>query len=488
MTHGPAQECPVAIADRDRRSNARAALSVESHSIDFVPLDERYGTPTRLFTIWFSINLSIVCAAVGTLGPAAGLSLGWTILGVTIGNALGTVIMAAHSAQGPSLGIPQMIQSRAQFGVLGAALPLAAVVLAYTLYTAADGLLVEGSIAALLPLDNTQALVLFGAVTLIIAYIGYELIHRMGAILAITSAILFTIATYLFMTRPEGVLARTAAPTMAAAATVPVHVTSAAFMLMITQAAAWTFSFGPYVADYSRYLPPTVRASTTFWYTGLGCFLGTTLVMSFGGYIAAIDPALGADPGAAMTNIFGPARPIAQLLLILGVLQGNVMNLYSAYMSSVSIFSGIQSMQRVGHVLKLVLLAVLITAATAISIEAHDAFQTYFADILSMMIYMLVPWSAINLADYYLVRHGRYVIDDMFRSDGQYRAVRWDTIGIYLFSIACQGPFMSLSFFKGPVAHWLGADFAWLPGLLVPAVLFVARERRVVGRQTAAAA
>jgi NCS1 family nucleobase:cation symporter-1 len=40
-------------------------LSVESHSIDFVPVTERYGTPMRLFTIWFSINLSIVCAGVG---------------------------------------------------------------------------------------------------------------------------------------------------------------------------------------------------------------------------------------------------------------------------------------------------------------------------------------------------------------------------------------------------------------------------------------
>ena len=53
-----------------------ATLQVESHSIDFVPTTERYGTPLRLFTIWFSINLSIVCAAVGALGPASGLSLG----------------------------------------------------------------------------------------------------------------------------------------------------------------------------------------------------------------------------------------------------------------------------------------------------------------------------------------------------------------------------------------------------------------------------
>lgn len=452
--------------------NTTSGLRVESHSIDFVPLTERYGTPARLFTIWFSINLSIVCAAVGALGPPTGLSLGWTVLAVTLGNALGSVIMAAHSAQGPVLGIPQMIQSRAQFGVLGAALPLIAVVITYTLYTAADGLLVEGSITALLPVDNSVALILFGLVTLIIAYIGYELIHKMGAVLAVTSALLFLVAAYLYMRQPSAV-----------GATVAVgrpHFTNTAFMLMVTQAAAWSLSFGPYVADYSRYLPPEVKASTTFWCTGLGCFLGATLVMSFGAYIAVLVPSLGADPGRAVSEVFGSARPVAQILVILGVLQGNVMNLYSAYMSTVTIYSGVKSMQRVGRLAKIALMTILIGIATGISILTQNAFQTYFADILSVMIYLLVPWSAINLADYYLVRRGHYVVADMFRSDGQYGAIRWDTIGVYVLGILCQGPFMQVSFFVGPLAKWLGADFAWVPGLLIPGVLYVARERKLL--------
>lgn len=39
--------------------------------------------------------------------------------------------MALHSAQGPRLGIPQMIQSRAQFGFCGAILPILLVILMY---------------------------------------------------------------------------------------------------------------------------------------------------------------------------------------------------------------------------------------------------------------------------------------------------------------------------------------------------------------------
>jgi nucleobase:cation symporter-1, NCS1 family len=40
------------------------------------------------------------------------------VLGVLVG----TLFMAFHSAQGPQLGLPQMIQSRPQFGYIGALL------------------------------------------------------------------------------------------------------------------------------------------------------------------------------------------------------------------------------------------------------------------------------------------------------------------------------------------------------------------------------
>lgn len=122
---------------------------------------------------------------------------------------------------------------------------------------------------------------------------------------------------------------------------------------------------------------------------------------------------------------------------------------------------------------KLFIMAGLMAVATSISMLAQENFNAYFADALSFMMYMLVPWSAINLADYYVVRKGRYDIADMFRIDGQYGAYRWKTIGVYVLGIAVQLPFMSLSFYKGPVAQWLGADLAWLPGLLIPGVLHV---------------
>jgi NCS1 family nucleobase:cation symporter-1 len=95
-------------------------MDVEKRSIEFIPESERYGTPARLFSIWFSSNMQVTALIIGALGVIEGLNVFWGIVAALLGSAIGTIFMAAHSAQGPQLGIPQMIQSRAQFGVLGA--------------------------------------------------------------------------------------------------------------------------------------------------------------------------------------------------------------------------------------------------------------------------------------------------------------------------------------------------------------------------------
>jgi nucleobase:cation symporter-1, NCS1 family len=446
----------------------RGGLSVETHSIEYVPESERYGKPARLFTIWFSINLSIVCLTVGTLGVFAGLSLGWAILALLLGNGIGTVFMAAHSAQGPHLGVPQMIQSRAQFGVLGAALPLLAVVLTYILYTAADGVVVRDTVKAILGVNDDYAIVCFGLVTLFIAFVGYELIHRLGVALAIASLILMLAATVLIVAQGTH--------DSAGGGESP-HFTSATFVLTMTQAAAWSLSFGPYVADYSRYLPTHVSTKATFWLTGAGNFLGAALIMSLGAYLASAHGNIARDPGTGLAGLFGIATYPARVLIAVGVLQGNVMNLYSAYMSSATIFTGVHGMTRLGSTAKFLLMSILIAVATLIAIVAQYKFDVYFGDMLNAMIYILIPWSSINLTDYYIVRKGRYSIPDLFRVDGLYGRYRWNVIAVYLVSIALQIPFMQLSFYTGFIARLLGADIAWVPGLVIPALLYCLVER-----------
>jgi NCS1 family nucleobase:cation symporter-1 len=307
-------------------------------------------------------------------------------------------------------------------------------------------------------------MIIFGAAILLVAYIGYELIHRLGVYLTVMSGLLFLATATLLIThegRPIAVTAPLAGATE-----------FAVFMATLTQATAWSLTFGPYVADYSRYLRPDVPTASTFWYTAMGNFLGAGAIMCLGAYMASRYAQIAADPGVGIAGLFGPAAPIVKGLIVLGVFQAGVMNLYSAFMSASTVFSGFNRYGHIGPRAKLVILAGVMILATAIAILTQNNFHRYFGDMLDMMVYVLVPWSAVNLTDYYVVRRGSYAIDGMFDPGGIYGRFNWPTIIIYGLSIAVEAPFARVSFYTGPIAQKVGADIAWLPGLIVPAILY----------------
>src|ERR1700735_5196624 len=95
---------------------------LETRSIDYVPLSERHGKIWHLGPLWLMSNAQIATLAVGLISISEGASLFWSVLAIVIGVLVGTLFMAFHSAQGPQLGLPQMIQSRPQFGYIGALL------------------------------------------------------------------------------------------------------------------------------------------------------------------------------------------------------------------------------------------------------------------------------------------------------------------------------------------------------------------------------
>ena len=94
-----------------------AYKGIEVRSIDWVPDSERHGKLWHQAPLWFLGNLQYFSIPIGFIGPALGLSLWWTIVASILGIYVGTVFMAFHGSQGPRLGLPQVIQSRAQFGI-----------------------------------------------------------------------------------------------------------------------------------------------------------------------------------------------------------------------------------------------------------------------------------------------------------------------------------------------------------------------------------
>ncbi len=112
-----------------------------------------------------------------------------------------------------------------------------------------------------------------------------------------------------------------------------------------------------------------------------------------------------------------------------------------------------------------------------------DAVTTVFTA-LTLMLYLLVPWTATNLVDFFFVRRGHYAIADLFSPRGVYGA--WGRRGLlsYAAGFAAEVPFMVLPdlgggrSFTGFVAVSIDkVDIAWLVGLVVSAVVYLALSR-----------
>ena len=53
---------------------------IEVHSIDWIPDTERHGKTWQQAMLWFLGNFQYFTIPIGFVGPALGLSLGWSIL------------------------------------------------------------------------------------------------------------------------------------------------------------------------------------------------------------------------------------------------------------------------------------------------------------------------------------------------------------------------------------------------------------------------
>ncbi|HYM50972.1 MAG TPA: cytosine permease, partial [Candidatus Limnocylindrales bacterium] len=107
-------------------------------------------------------------------------------------------------------------------------------------------------------------------------------------------------------------------------------------------------------------------------------------------------------------------------------------------------------------------------------------FMTSFENYLTALLYFLVPWTAINLTDFYLVRHGKYRTADFFDPAGPFGNFAWRGLLVYFVTFALEIPFMNTTVFQGPLSKAMGgADIAWIVGLVfaIPAYYLLARNQ-----------
>jgi nucleobase:cation symporter-1, NCS1 family len=442
------------------------AVQVERRTIEVIPDAERHGTPFNQFTLWFGANLQITAIVDGAIAVVFGADPLWAIVGLLIGNLAGGAVMALHSAQGPGMGIPQMISSRAQFGVYGACLPLVLVVLMYLGFAATGTVLSGQAVNEIVGAEEPAVgIFVFGAMTMLVAFVGYRWIHTLGRIASVVGAVGFTyLGIRVFTEYDVGALLADQ------------RFEAATFLLAIALGAGWQLTFGPYVADYSRYLPRATTRRSTFLGTFLGTVLGSQWSMTIGVLVAAASGAAFLDSQVTFVGDLAGGGAIATLIfgvIVVGKLAVNTLNAYGGFMTLLTTVTAFTRSYRVSSAMRAGFIFCFILVSVLVALLASADFLSKFRDFVLLLLTAFTPWSAINLIDYYLISRERYDIPALYDPDARYG--RWNTTALacYAIGIAVQLPFVSQSLYTGPLADDLGGtDISWIVGLLVTGTIY----------------
>ena len=442
-----------------------AELTIERRSIDYVPIAERHGRVWHLWPVWFSGDAHLATVATGVVGVAVGGHLLWMAIAVLLGCAFGTFFMAFHSTQGPQLGLPQMIQSRPQFGYVGALLVWVVALIAFIGFNAFNQILAAQTVVSLYGGDPTLIMLVFTLLSVSLAVIGYDLIHlaqRWVAYVLIAALLVFTVAVLAKLHLPPQEIA------LRDFRIVP-------FLTQFFAAASYQIAWSIYVSDYSRYLPRDVGVGASFWWTYLGAFIGGTWMMLVGTLAAALFPTM--EVATALRTVAdlvlpGFGKPLL-LCSLLGLVTITSLNFYGASLTLLSVMDSLKpSRPTLAKRLLTILLSTVV--ATGLALASSENFVAKFSEFLAVLLYLFTPWTAINLVDFYWVRKGHYSVREIFNPRGMYGRWNWRGLWAYGIGFTAMIPFFSTEHFKGPVAKALGgADIAMLVGLPVSALVYI---------------
>ncbi|WP_201724705.1 purine-cytosine permease family protein [Streptomyces antimycoticus] len=436
---------------------------MEQHTIGPIPETERTGSARGLFGFWLGVNMMPITVVSGALATTAfNLPFAWALVAVVIGNMIGGVFMALHASQGPQLGVPQMIQARGQFGRKGAALIVLVSLIMFMGFFISNLIAGAESLQGVYPsVDTHVAIIVGGVLSMAVTVIGHRLIKVILTLTAIVVGVLVVVSLIWIPINGVPVGALSAG-----------SFTATGFASMVAVGAVWQIAYAPYVSDYSRYMPSASGSRGAFWATYGGTVISAVLVMALGCLVGA--GAHNDDVMGGLASLTGGLSTTVLLAFAAAVGLSNAPNIYCATLNTFTLLETFKSGWMPALKGRLLTSGVLHIIGTAVALASTSGFLASFTIFITILLYVLVPWSAINLVDYFVVRKGHYDVDAFFAPDGgPYGSWNPSALGVYAIGLLAQVPFMVLSVYTGPVAKAMGGvDLAWLVGLAVSGALY----------------
>lgn len=449
-------------------------LAVEPTGVEKVPEAARHGHPLSLMWTWIPPNMEFATVFIGVIAVLFfGLDFWTAAVALLLGAAVGAVAHGVASTYGPRFGVPQMVAGRIAFGRRGTALPAGLnAAMAGLGWFAVNSVSGAFALSELTGLPTLPSLVLVVAAQIGIGYMGHNFVHVFSRCIAplVTAVFLVTSAVVL------------AGSDLGAPPVGPGRF--GGFMLAFSAAFGYTAGWNPFAADYTRYLPSTTPHRRVAFFPALGLFLSISLLMLAGAASATIAGGGHQNPTKAFTSTLpGWLGTLTLLVIVLGSISANALNVYSAGLSFISL--GLRWMPR-GPVALVIGTAGFLVAWAGL----RDTARSYEAYLL-VVSYWVAPWQAVVFTDQWLRYRARMSDREAFRriTDPAYEV--WaGPIAMLLGTVASVLLFSNQQRFSGyipRVAPQVG-DLTCVAGFLLTAVLYAALRRlpalgpRQVGR------
>jgi NCS1 family nucleobase:cation symporter-1 len=496
-------------------------LEIEPQGLEHITQVQRHGKPFQMFTLWMAANLVLATWVIGNLAVGTfGVSMLGAFVALAIGNVLGALLLGLLSTFGPRLGVPQMIQSRAPFGLLGNFGPAGLNYLAGIGWFAVNTVYGTFALAELAHLNYFLALTIMVVGQVALAVYGHNMIHAFEKWMSVALVIVFVIlAFFTFKAGHYGLGFNPKAP-------VPFGGPTGGFIITIGLALSYAMGWMPFASDYSRYLPKATKPSSIIWWTALGMFIPCLILEWMGALTVsvAMPAATAANPANAIAFLMpGPLAKLALLAIAVGTACANALNIYSGSMSALVIkversplvraaiagviFGGVtagvllvanstlatdkESLIAVPEVVGAAVLVGLVVAAAvrfrfrrwqaAIVVGAlggllatggsnASAAATQYSNFLLLLSYWIGPWVAVVLVDWFFKHRGSYELRALY---DQGSTVRVGTIA-WLVGLGVSVPFMNQSWFVGPIpsAYPQLGDVSYLVSFVVAGSIF----------------
>jgi len=410
-----------------------------------VPEDRRTLRGFDLAVLWGDLAVSLLVMVAGSL-LVPGLGTREALLVIVVGTAFGTVLLALAGMVGSDTGVPSMVGLRAALGVRGSYLSSGLNIVQLVGWAALEIIIMAQAARALS--DEYFGfsgyylwLLFFGFVGMLMAVGGPVVVVRQwmqkfGVWVVIAASAWLTY--HLFDAYDVGEIWRRKGeggfPN---------------FFQGVDLVVALPVSWLPLVCDYSRYARRGASAA-------LGTYIGYGIANAWFFVLGMLYvQALQANPGTFIDALVTMLLPLAAgwlalMVLLVGETDEAFANIYS---TAVSIQNLVPRLTQ--EVLAVGVGIAAIIVAMSIDLVQYESFLLLIGGVF-------VPLFGVFIADYFVVRGRRYLLDDLYGDSGAY----WYTggasalgigvwlVGFFVYAVAAQPP-------------WLldNADFvSWAPG------------------------